>query len=479
MTQPVIPASVPEATGAPATGKVGVTSRPVSLRFRMMLLAGLAMLTALGLVGVAVDAANQGSAMAALNARMESYVYLVLAAAEVDDAGAIDLDDALGDPRLSHPGSGIYADLRGPLGHWRSASALGQTLPEPDAMTAGQSQFSQPDMARPFYGYQYGVAWQLESGPVVPLTVSVWFDAAELERNTSAFRRGLWRTLLLAGVILLLGQACMIFFGFRPLRRVAHDVARVELGQAASLQGRYPLELEPLARNVNRLLATEKANQQRYRSALDSLAHSLKTPLAILRAGIERDQPEAQAAMRKAVDDMTYLVTTRLQRAALSARRTMAPPVAVAAVAQRILDSLGRVYAHKTIATTVAIPGTLVFFGEQRDLLEILGNLLDNAFKYGRSRVAIHVGQLQGEPVVAGGGASRGLWIEVQDDGPGIEPEHWSALLQRGVRGDERAEGHGLGLAIVLELVTAYGGQVEVSRAEWGGARVRVEIPAT
>jgi two-component system sensor histidine kinase PhoQ len=119
-----------------------------------------------------------------------------------------------------------------------------------------------------------------------------------------------------------------------------------------------------------------------------------------------------------------------------------------------------------------AIEDGLAFYGEQRDLLELMGNLLDNAFKYGRSRVRV------GGGVVEAGRARPGLWLRIEDDGPGIDAEASSGLLQRGARGDERVEGHGLGLAIVTELVSAYGGSLDIGRSELGGARIDVRLPA-
>jgi len=439
----------------------------------MSLIAGVVLVFALGLVGFALASANQRSSVSALRARMESYVYLVLAAAELDDAGVLRFSDNLGDPRLSQPGSGIYIHVHGDIDHWNSPSGLGVQLPELSTVPAAEARFTEPGVELDFFTYQYGVSWQKPDGAVVPFTVSVLVDPAEIDPLTSAFRLGLWRALGAAGAILLLAQFMLIYLGFRPLQKVAGDVVRVESGLAPRLEGHYPREIEPLARNVNKLLETEKANQQRYRNALDSLAHSLKTPLAILRAGLETDSPSAQNSMRKAVDEMNHLVATRLQRAALSARRTMSAPVAVEPQVQRIVASLQKVYAHKMISVEVSIPAELQFFGEQRDLLELMGNVLDNAFKYGRSRVRVSAAAVDSS-------ATRGgLWLRVEDDGAGIDPAQWPVLLKRGVRGDEREEGYGLGLAIVLELVTAYGGKIDISRGEWGGTLIYLEVPGS
>ncbi len=437
----------------------------------MAVVASVVLVLALGLVGVALDTANERSAVTALRDRMESYVYLVLAAIDVDETGTVYAGIDLGDPRLSQPGSGVYIHVHGASDHWSSPSSLGLRLPELEDMPPGQSGFLPPSPDSGFFVYQFGVGWQLDSDEVLPLTVSVLVEPGELDRQTGAFRRGLWRALLAAGMVLLAAQLLTVFLAFRPLQSVARDVARVESGQAPALDGRYPSELMPLARNVNRLLSTEKANQERYRNALDSLAHSLKTPLAVLRAGLETGDGRGADSMRKAVDEMNRLVTTRLQRAAVSARRTMAAPVAVAPEAQRIVASLEKVHSQKMIETDVRIDESVHFHGERRDLLELMGNLFDNAFKYGRRRVRL------GASAIAEEAGRSGLRIVVEDDGPGIDPEQWPKLLQRGVRGDERVEGHGLGLAIVLELASAYGGRVDIGDSDLGGARITVELP--
>ena len=444
----------------------------MSLRVRMAAVAGIVLALALGLVGVALDTANERSAMAALRDRMESYVYQVLAAIDVDELGAVVAGEDLGDPRLKQPGSGLYVHVHGADDHWSSPSSLGLRMAELPEIPPGESRFSMPTPELGFFVYQFGVAWRVGEG-ARRFTVSVLLDPGELERQTAAFRRGLWRTLGAAGGILLLAQLITVYLAFRPLEAAARDVARVESGDAQALEGHYPRELAPLVRNVNRLLATEKANQERYRNALDSLAHSLKTPLAVLRAGLEVSEVPASAAMRKAVEDMNRLVATRLQRAAVSARRTHAAPVPVAAVVERLLASLQKVHSHKMIKADARVPASVLFHGEQRDLLELVGNLLDNAFKYGRSHV--RVTGSAGEAV----NGRKGLRLVIEDDGPGIDAAHWPRLLQRGVRGDERVEGHGLGLAIVWELVTAYGGTIDIGHSDLGGARITVDLPGS
>lgn len=446
--------------------------RSTSLRKRLILGATLVLVTALGLVGLSLQSANHRGAVSALQARMESYVYLVLAAMEVAADGTLVVDDGFADPRLLRPGSGLYVAVAGADAGWRSQSALGVELAAPAEIATGESAFREPLSAEAYYSLHYGVGWQLGDGRIEPYTVSVWVDRADLEQQTSAFRLGLWRWLGAAGVILVLAQAAILALGFRPLGRVAQDVARIESGRAERLDGPYPRELEPLVRNVNRLLGTEKSNQERIRNALDSLAHSLKTPLAVIRAGLPADGSDAAVPLRQAVDDMQHLIATRLERAGATARRSLAEPVPVAPQLRRILDSLQKVHSQRMIEAESTIEDGLAFYGEQRDLLELMGNLLDNAFKYGRGRVRVTGG------AVEAGRARPGMWLRIEDDGPGIAAEASSRLLQRGARGDERVEGHGLGLAIVTELVSAYGGSLDIGRSELGGARIDIRLPA-
>jgi two-component system sensor histidine kinase PhoQ len=442
-----------------------------SLRLRMGLAAALILIMALGLVGLALASANKLSAEAGLRERMQSWAYLILAASEPDAEGHIQVSDDLGDPRLSQPGSGIYGLLHSRDQYWSSASTLGTQLPKLDLIPTGQISFRVPKGDLNAYVYQLGLSWQLDNEQVVPLTVSILVASEEIERLTTAFKKGLWGALGTAGLILLIAQSLLIWLAFRPLQGVARDVAAIESGGSEALAGRYPLELEPLVRNLNNLLATEKANQLRYRNALDSLAHSLKTPLAVIRSGLENPDLESAGAMRRATDDMSHLVSTRLQRAAGSTRRTMTQAVDVGAAVERLLRSLEKVYSQKMIKAAVSIPAGVVFHGEERDLLEILGNLLDNAFKYGRRQVSISARAMTST------GRKPGLQVKVEDDGPGIAAEQWPLVLQRGVRGDERVEGHGLGLAIVLELLSAYGGNMEIGPSELGGAAVELTIP--
>ena len=451
--------------------KKATQKSPLSLRSRLVVLAVILLTVSFGLVGFALDAAFQRSSEAGLQARMESLVYLVLAATEMGDDGSLLFDDDPGDPRLRQPGSGIYAIVSGENDRWASASSLGVDLPQPVQIQTGQSDFLQAtDKTGFYYTFRYGVSWELPQNLLLPVTVSILVDPGELQPELQAFRTGLWQSLGLTGLILMLAQVILLALGLRPLRRITENISGIESGDLERLEGNFPKELEPLQRNLNLLLETEKANQGRYRNALDSLAHSLKTPLSVIRSSLPSDDSDKTVAMESAVSDMQYLIATRLQRAAASSRSSNAPAVDVKTQLERLVLSLNRVHSQELINIDVMIDPDLEFFGEQRDFLELTGNLLDNACKYGDGQVRISAQTLDAED------SRAGIRLQVDDNGPGIAEDKREQLLQRGVRGDERVEGDGLGLAIVLEIVSAYHGDIAITRSDLGGACVSVTL---
>jgi two-component system sensor histidine kinase PhoQ len=448
----------------------GQYKRPPSLQLRLVILAILLLTISLGMVGVALEAAFHRSSEADLQARMESTVYLVLGAIEVTDEGTLKLAESPGDPRLDQPGSGVFAVVEANDETWFSKSALGETLPRMSWAEVGGHRFQAPGEETGFYTYRYVVSWELANDRLLPVMVTIYVTPEQLEPERTAFRRGLWRSLGATGLILVLAQALLLAFGLRPLRRISQDIAGIESGSLRRLEGEYPRELETLKRNINHLLETEEANQGRYRNALDSLAHSLKTPLSVIRSSLAGEDTRKTQIIEESVDEMQHLIATRLQRAAASTRRSMAQAVDVEPQVLRLVQSLSRVYSQKMIESDVRIEPGLAFYGEQRDLLELAGNLLDNACKYGNGKVRLTAGWLDEENV------RRGIWLDVEDNGKGIPEDKREWLLQRGVRGDERAEGHGLGLAIVLEIVSAYNGEIELGNSELGGVKISVTL---
>ena len=200
----------------------------LSLRLRLVVLVILLLSVSLSLVGFALDAAFHKSSEAGLRARMESLVYLVLAATNANDDGTLSVDDDPGDPRLGQPGSGIYAHVHGDLSDWSSPSSMTVDLPRVQQARAGESIFEIPSDENNYYRLHYGVRFETRARNTFPVTVSIMVHSRELQPELQAFRTGLWRSLGVVGVILLLAQLVLLTLGLRPLRRITQDISAVE-----------------------------------------------------------------------------------------------------------------------------------------------------------------------------------------------------------------------------------------------------------
>jgi len=252
-------------------------------------------------------------------------------------------------------------------------------------------------------------------------------------------------------------------------------LSRVRRGVSDRLSGTHPPELQQITDSINGLIESEYTHLDQSRNTLSDLAHSLKTPLAVLRSrldsGADHDQLRAEVAAQ--VQRMTEMVSYQLSRAARSGHALFSAPIAIEPRAEEIVASLEKVYISKGVFCEFDVDPGASFYGELGDLQELLGNLLENAFKWSVQRVLLTV---KVDPAAAN--RRPGVLMAVEDDGPGVPLENVEHLLQRGVRGDERVHGHGIGLAIVQDIVRAYRGDLKVERStELGGARFAVHFP--
>ncbi|MBS3747981.1 MAG: hypothetical protein KGY49_13150 [Wenzhouxiangellaceae bacterium] len=443
--------------------------KPPSLLLRLSLSALAVVLLALGLIGLSVDRAFRASEESALRERLESAAFAVLAGLEVDAAGSVGWAGAPAESLLTQPESGLYAGVYTDTDQWVSPSTVGVDIPlEETRIARGAERFRTADAEYPWYVYRLGLGWETEAGEIVDLAVWAAEDGDRLEQAMATFRGDLWRWLALAAVVLLIAQFVLLFQPLQILRRVAGEVGEIETGQRERLSGRYPRELAPLTENLNALLATERANAEQYSRALGDLAHSLKTPLAVLNSQLDADERLGKAELRETVAQMQARIRAELDRAARSGRRTMLPRLALAPLVERVVRSLRKLYPDVRFETGVE-PSLRANVAE-RDLMEILGNLLENAAKYGRSQVRVAV------EAHSSSGRRSGLRLTVDDDGPGLDEARFGEMLKRGVRGDEIAEGQGLGLSIVQRIVDSYHGRIVSGQSPLGGLRVEVEL---
>ena len=447
----------------------------LSLNTRLLLASSVVLTAFLGFTGLVLDSAFRASADAALRDRLQGYVYALLAASDLDARGKLRLPAELPDARFSLIGSGLYAQVVDGAGAsvWRSKSLLGITIPFSKTPAVGQREFAQLAVDRdlPLLSLAFTINWETNDGSDRRYTYRVAENLVGFNAEVSRFRHSLWGWLAGAAILLLLVQGTVLRWSLAPLRRVADDLHAIEAGLAQRLHNDYPHELRQLTDNLNGLLINADGHLKRYRDSLGNLAHSLKTPLAVLRGALDGEANDAalRAIAREQLAGMTQLIEFQLQRAAISGRTPLATPVAVKPIVEKIIAALNKVYADKGIRVTLDVDASATFHGDSGDLTEMLGNLLDNAFKWCRGQVRVSA---QPKPH----GALLGIVVE--DDGPGIPGEMKSRVLQRGARADEATPGHGLGLAMVQDTVALYRGELVLATSPLGGLAVSIRFAA-
>ncbi len=304
--------------------------------------------------------------------------------------------------------------------------------------------------------------------------VAVAGDASEIDEEIVAFDRTLAMTFAALAAVLLLTTLFQVQFGLAPLKRITAGLAAIRSGKAEKLEGSFPVEIEPLARETNALLDSNREIVERARTHVGNLAHALKTPLSVMvnEAGARPDDPLA-AKVTEQTGIMRDQVARHLDRARLAARVAVVGTITdVVPVVQSLVRTMEKTHHGKDVAVALDMPGEARFRGERQDLEELVGNLVDNAFKWASARVAVEVGLEQPEP------GRRSVRIMVDDDGPGLTPAEREQVARRGRRLDETKPGSGLGLSIVVELAALYGGALNLGNSPIGGLRAELVLPA-
>lgn len=444
-----------------------------SIRSRILLTVSLVLVLGLSAIGWSIDRMYASSLQAGIQERLTATLNLLVSSIEESQSEL--RMDVPQDPRLQQPGSNLTAGMRSQMHTWLSASTLQVQPGQWPHGPVGEQVFRRIDDffadSNPQYVMSWELGWETDGGAVLPLHLWAAVDVDEYRQPLAAFRAGTWRWLAVLGVLLLFVQLLAGWLGMKPLRRVEREIIAIEQGTKAALDGCYPQELQALTDNLNALLISEKVGQQQYRKALGNLGHAMKTPLAVLNSILQ--QPDISAEdleqARSAIRDLHGVMRFQIERAASAARRTLSQPIALAPQVERLLRSLRKIYPQVDIQADVETDSR--FYGEQRDLLEVLGNLLENACKYGAGKVQLRARQLVSNK------RKPGLLLSVGNNGEPLSGAQFERLLQRGQRGDERIDGDGLGLAIVCEIADAYQARLYSRRSELGGLEVVLELP--
>ncbi|MCC7461527.1 MAG: histidine kinase [Gammaproteobacteria bacterium] len=426
---------------------------------------------------VVLDGIFRGLSERALRELLEEQLIAVVSSAETASDGRIGLRLLDPESRLLTPGSGYYAVVRARSGAllWSSPSLQGTGLRLDVILAAGGTDYRRVHLAGSgdVAVLSRGLEWEYARGSNVDLVFSVAASTAQQQAQLWRFRQQLTGWFVLLALALLLVLAWRLRRAMAPMQRLEHEIREMEGGQRSGLGGDYPRELAGVTRNLNVLLEGERARIARYRDTLGNLAHGLKTPLAVMRTAAASVGGRERAVLDGQIDRMTQIVEHQLKRAATGGSASLGQAgIDPAPLLGELRAALLRVHAARDLQIQLEILPGSGFAGERGDLLELLGNLLDNGCKWCRGRVRV---RLRLEP---GAAPTRRLLIQVDDDGPGIPAADRARVRLRGVRVDEHQPGHGLGLAMVSDTVAAYGGELRIDVSEdLGGARVEVQLP--
>jgi signal transduction histidine kinase len=453
--------------------------RANSLALRLFMSATLWTVAILFVTGFVLSTLNRQAGERSFDRRLSVYLRTLVAEVAAPEAADTRSPQSMGEPLFDLPLSGWYwqiTRLQGPKPDVRSSRSLWDGglphLADRNVPTATdgtrRSYVEGPEEQRLRL-----VERLVDLGEDGRYLVAVAGDSQEIDEETRNFDRALLVTFGTLIVVLLLTTVFQVRFGLAPLKRISEGLAAIRTGTTERLEGRFPVEIAPLARETNALIDANKEIVERARTHVGNLAHALKTPLSVMvnEASARPDDPLAKKVLEQA-DIMRDQVARHLERARLAARMTVVGTVTdVGPVVSALARTMEKIHHGRGIAIDVDAPTPVRFQGEQPDLEEMVGNLVDNACKWAQSRVSIEV-----IPELAAN--KHMIRFVVDDDGPGLTAAQREQVTGRGRRLDETKPGSGLGLSIVVELAGLYGGSVNLGSAPIGGLRAELVLPA-
>ncbi|MFJ4293842.1 ATP-binding protein [Cupriavidus sp. NPDC089707] len=440
-----------------------------SLALRLLALAAIWLAAALGGSGWLLSALFERHVNDTYVRQLDHQLASLAAALDWNASGKLVLTRAPADPRYELPYSGAYWQARAPGALLRSRS-LWDTEMDTEMPTAVERRLAgtQAEVrAGPNGQSLLVVSRQLVLASAdTPVNVSVALDRTELRAARRNFNRMLAWSLTALGLGLMLAVAAQVKFGLAPLTRLRRALEAMQSRREARLGGDWPTEVEPLVSEINALLARNAQALERSRRQAADLAHAVKTPLAVLANESAALPYSAASAVAAQVEAMRRQVDRHLARArAAGAAGARGVRIEATPAVRELVRALSRLHAVRALA--LEVDGNGHFAGDRQDLVEMLGNLLDNACQWARTRVQVTLREAGGE-----------LEILVEDDGPGMPPEARELATARFGRRDEAAAGSGLGLAIVTEIATMYEGSLALATSPLGGLSARLRLPA-
>jgi two-component system sensor histidine kinase PhoQ len=440
-----------------------------SLKQRLTVVSSVILLVAFSIIFFATQSAYKTASKNRLQESMTAQVYALMAVAN-DDQGQIFIPDILRNERLENLSSGLVAyvlDEKGLL-IWQSPSSeLFQSLPDITHPFSMQKITTSDFEGRKMFWVGESVIWEHHEQLEKVYYFIIGEKQSILYSAVNEFKTEILAWLSISGLLLLIVFAYALNQTLMPLKTAQTQIELVRMGEGAAVEGDFPEELIPLTSSINQLLDSEARQKNRFRDSLGNLAHSLKTPLAILKGEVDKQEIDDQDhVMRDQIERINDIVKYQLNRSVISSGRTLVKTCAVEPEVLKIVDALRKVYQSKEVAIQYRIASDTVFPGDAGDLLELVGNLAENACKWTKSVVVVSVKHKEGS-----------FCLYVDDDGPGIASENRESILNRGKRLDQSTEGQGLGLSIVMDIINNYRGDIVIEDSALGGALFKVMIP--
>lgn len=450
--------------------------RPGSLAFRVVALTTVLVAGAVIAIATLVSALYKDAAEAGFERVLSAHLYNLIGSTGFGTGDNFRGGPDLGDVRFTIPRSGWYWAVE-PAAGSSQPPLRSQSMTQPLAAPAPQDVPFDREFRRAYrmQGLDGEMVRVLESEFVLGddghvARFRMMGNYSELQAEVAQFRNRLFAYLGLFGVGVILVNTAAILFGLRPLGAVRDALENVRTGRAERLQGDFPTEIAPLAEEVNALIDSNRKVIERYRTQVGNLAHSLKTPLAVLSNEATSIGGRAGALIGEQTERMLSQVQHYLQRARIAAQRDS---VVFRTPVRPLLERMVRVISKLNQDITVSYQASedeIVFSGEAEDLEEIVGNLLENAGKWAKSAVQVRCD-------ADDSGTRPMFFITIEDDGPGVPEDKYADALKRGIRLDEATPGTGLGLSIVTDMTEEYGGEIALGRAGLGGLAVTVRLP--
>ncbi len=448
-----------------------------SLRRRLLISATLLLLVFLGLLGIGLNNTFKQSILTNAQDSLRNQILLIVSSIDVVD-GKLEVPDVLPEPKLSQLESTLFAEILTPEAQviWKSKSLLENNLPDlPNDFRSslGDFQFFPKvtwDDGSELYSTLLNIEWETDKGDM-PFIVHVAEDSSAYKKQLANYQRqiGIWLGILALSLLTLL--LLLLSWALKPLGKVSNQVNEIEQGQRKRFDEDYPREVSRLTQNLNQLLSFEEKRINRHKEVLGNLAHSLKTPLAVLN-GLKYSNETKQEAQQQ-LQSMQTIIDYQLQSASAVGRRRFSKPINIIEPTNQIISSLKKLHKDKNLQVSVHIPDDIRFYGDEGDWMELAGNLLDNAFKWANTMVSISVSN---QPILSLQTHRKKTMLIVEDDGNGIDDELRNTILQRGVRLDSQTPGHGLGLHIVKGIVEAYDGDIDIQNNQPQGTRFEVGL---